>query len=577
KDVKDIRIHYIANNGSEEVVSDLDVTDEYGHCYYQLKENPFDAPEGKYFVGWKVGDKVYPEKEYIHIDEDIDAIAQWKDKPVLTIKTTSISGVGKDGIEDYKITNIDPGTKLGDLLYGVELPSGGIDHTKIKPDIEAHFAKTGYLLKTFIPNPISEYETWDDLPNTTTTGDFMSSKINDDLTVYAIMANEMDSFKISIAEPACGQSVQDTTPEIDTMDGSHYSLSDDGYGATWNSTANVFHYGDEYSADIRLIPEIGFVFTTNPTGNVENGEVDGTPSYDDLNDKLFFSLTVHASQTKHINLTKYDRVEPTCTEAGEEERWLCPGCEKYYTDENATTEMTEQDIVIEKLGHLWSDTEYTWNEDNTEVTATRSCQRDNCTETETETVEATSEVTKEATETDDGEIVYTSKEFENEEFEVQIKKEVIPAKGKTDPEEDDPGKDDPSGKTDPGKDDPSGKTDPGKTDPGKTDSNKKANTLTVKGKTVKLSVKKLKKKNLVVKKAKAMKITKAQGKVSYKLAGVNKKKFKKYFKVNSKTGKITVKKKLKKGIYKVKIKVTAAGNDKYKKVTKTVTVKVRVK
>ena len=31
------------------------------------------------------------------------------------------------------------------------------------------------------------------------------------------------------------------------------------------------------------------------------------------------------------------------------------------------------------------------------------------------------------------------------------------------------------------------------------------------------------------------------------------------------------------GIYKVKIKVTAAGNDKYKKVTKTVTVKVRVK
>ena len=74
-----------------------------------------------------------------------------------------------------------------------------------------------------------------------------------------------------------------------------------------------------------------------------------------------------------------------------------------------------------------------------------------------------------------------------------------------------------------------------------------------------------------------MKITKAQGKVSYKLAGVNKKKFKKYFKVNSKTGKITVKKKLKKGIYKVKIKVTAAGNDKYKKVTKTVTVKVRVK
>ena len=45
----------------------------------------------------------------------------------------------------------------------------------------------------------------------------------------------------------------------------------------------------------------------------------------------------------------------------------------------------------------------------------------------------------------------------------------------------------------------------------------------------------------------------------------------------AKTGKITVKKGLKKGTYKVKLRVTAAGNKNYKKKAKTVVVKVRVK
>lgn len=56
-----------------------------------------------------------------------------------------------------------------------------------------------------------------------------------------------------------------------------------------------------------------------------------------------------------------------------------------------------------------------------------------------------------------------------------------------------------------------------------------------------------------------------------------KKSFKKYFKVNPKTGKITVKKRLKKGTYKVTVKVKAAGNDNYKSVVKKVTFKIRVK
>ena len=106
---------------------------------------------------------------------------------------------------------------------------------------------------------------------------------------------------------------------------------------------------------------------------------------------------------------------------------------------------------------------------------------------------------------------------------------------------------------------------------------KYANTLKASGGTVKLKYKTLRKKTKVIKRSKVITVTSAKGKVTYSLASVSKAKFKKYFKVNSTTGKITVKKKLKKRTYKVKIKVKAAGNTLYKPLTKTVTVKVVVK
>ena len=77
--------------------------------------------------------------------------------------------------------------------------------------------------------------------------------------------------------------------------------------------------------------------------------------------------------------------------------------------------------------------------------------------------------------------------------------------------------------------------------------------------------------------AKAVTVSKARGTVKYTLSSVSKAKFKKYFKVNAKTGKITVKKGLKKGTYTVKIKVSAAGNGNYLPGAKTVKVIVKVK
>jgi hypothetical protein len=107
---------------------------------------------------------------------------------------------------------------------------------------------------------------------------------------------------------------------------------------------------------------------------------------------------------------------------------------------------------------------------------------------------------------------------------------------------------------------------------------KAGNTIAIKGKSVKLKFKNLKKKNQTVKGSQAMTVSNAKGKVTYKLAGVKTAKFKKYFKVSAANGNITVKKKLKKGKYKVTVKVRAAGDANYNaSPEKSVTVSIAVK
>ena len=100
---------------------------------------------------------------------------------------------------------------------------------------------------------------------------------------------------------------------------------------------------------------------------------------------------------------------------------------------------------------------------------------------------------------------------------------------------------------------------------------KKAQSMTVKAKSPSLKTSKLAKKKQTVKKAKAFTIKNAQGTVTFKKVGGSKNL------TISNTGNITVKKGTKKGTYKIKVEVTAAGNDQYEAGTKTVTVKVKVK
>ena len=111
------------------------------------------------------------------------------------------------------------------------------------------------------------------------------------------------------------------------------------------------------------------------------------------------------------------------------------------------------------------------------------------------------------------------------------------------------------------------------------------NTLKASGKTYKIKASKIKKRTVTVTRKKAIKITSYKGKLTYKkgtlkykkLSKSKLKKLAKKFSINKKTGKITIKKGLKKGTYKLQVKVTASGNSSFKPKTKTVTVTFKVK
>ena len=102
---------------------------------------------------------------------------------------------------------------------------------------------------------------------------------------------------------------------------------------------------------------------------------------------------------------------------------------------------------------------------------------------------------------------------------------------------------------------------------------KAANALKIKGKTATVRYSKLKKKAQTLKAARVIRfVNKGQGRINYAKSSGTKK-----ITINKKNGKMTVKKGLKKGIYKVKVKVTAKGDAAHRKATKAVTFKVKIK
>ena len=121
-------------------------------------------------------------------------------------------------------------------------------------------------------------------------------------------------------------------------------------------------------------------------------------------------------------------VAATCAAEGVSEHWKCGVCEKLFSDAEGKAEVSVADTVVavDPDAHAWGEPIYTWDFEAATVTAERACAHD-ATHVETETVEATSKVTKEPAVGEPGELTWTSDAFANPAFEVQTVTEPMDA------------------------------------------------------------------------------------------------------------------------------------------------------
>ena len=187
---------------------------------------------------------------------------------------------------------------------------------------------------------------------------------------------------------------------------------------SYNLVVRCTRCNEIISSEPHTIPATGHTPGTPVKENIVGESCTGPGSYDEVvyctvcNKEL--SRTPKTVEALGHNWGAWTTTkEPTCTEKGTEER-ECTRCHEKETQD------------IDALGHDWNAPTYSWSDDNSKVTATRTC--NNGDHPETETVTSTSEVTKEATCTEKGEITYTGI-FTNSVFEKQVKKVETDALG----------------------------------------------------------------------------------------------------------------------------------------------------
>ena len=116
------------------------------------------------------------------------------------------------------------------------------------------------------------------------------------------------------------------------------------------------------------------------------------------------SCTLTVTHGKMVHIPKKDA---TCTEYGNEEYWICENCGKYFSDANGDTEIAKDSWIISAINHDWNDAVYTWSDDGSTCTATRTCKNDSA-HTETSKATVTDAQTKVPTCTEKGETTYTA-------------------------------------------------------------------------------------------------------------------------------------------------------------------------
>lgn len=123
----------------------------------------------------------------------------------------------------------------------------------------------------------------------------------------------------------------------------------------------------------------------------------------------------------NITPTREKVVEATCTSKG--------SYRNVYTCEKCRRPLKVEHVAVEALAHNWGEVTYTWSDDDTAVTATRTCTRDaDHPHVETEVAEVAVEVVQPATCEASGRETLTAT-FKNEAFAAQTKEREVPALG----------------------------------------------------------------------------------------------------------------------------------------------------
>ena len=78
-----------------------------------------------------------------------------------------------------------------------------------------------------------------------------------------------------------------------------------------------------------------------------------------------------------VTLEFVKAVEATCEKAGSLEHWRDPLSKAIFADESGIKPLTQEDLIVSPLGHVWGEPTYTWSGDNSSVTARSICQREN--------------------------------------------------------------------------------------------------------------------------------------------------------------------------------------------------------
>ena len=160
----------------------------------------------------------------------------------------------------------------------------------------------------------------------------------------------------------------------------------------------------------------------------DEGKVTTAPTCSSKGEKLFTcTLNKEHTKTEEIDINPdahaWDAGQvtkaATCTEAGE----------KTFTCTLNREHTKKEEIAIDANAHVWGNPVYTWWEDNSQVTAARSCTL-NANHAESETVLTTAAMLEAPTHDGKGRMLYTA-EFTHPAFETQTRTVEIPPKGHT--------------------------------------------------------------------------------------------------------------------------------------------------